>query len=148
VAQHESCPGRASVPRRVLIVTSSYAPAMIADMHRARHLAWELPKQDWEVEILSPDVSYQHLSCIDLDSEAFFNPSTTINWVPPLWPKLFHALGIGTIGWRAIISMLVTGSRLLRRGRFDIVYFSTTQFLLFLLGPIWQCWYGIPYALD
>ena len=28
---------------------------MIADMHRARQLAWELPQLGWEVEILSPD---------------------------------------------------------------------------------------------
>ena len=39
--------------RRVLIVTSSYAPTMIADMQRVRQLAWELPKLDWEVEVLS-----------------------------------------------------------------------------------------------
>jgi hypothetical protein len=121
---------------------------MIADMHRARHLAWELPKQGWEVEILSPDISYQHLSCVDFDSETFFSPLTKINWVPPLWPRLFHRLGVGTIGWRAIISMLITGTRILKRGRFDIIYFSTTQFSLFLAGPIWRYWYGIPYALD
>ncbi len=48
---------------RVLIVTSTYAPAMIADMHRARHLAWELPKLGWQVEILAPDVSFQPASC-------------------------------------------------------------------------------------
>lgn len=121
---------------------------MIADMHRARHLAWELPEHGWEVEILSPDVSYQHESCVDLDSECFFNPSTKINWVPPFWPKLFHALGIGTIGWRAIVSMLFTGTRVLKRGHFDIIYFSTTQFSLFILGPIWRLCYGTPYALD
>ena len=53
---------------RVLIVTSTYAPAMIADMHRARQLAWELPKLGWQVEILTPDVSYQPASCRDDDS--------------------------------------------------------------------------------
>ena len=58
--------------RRVLIVTNAYAPAMIADMQRARHLAWELPKLGWEVEILAPDAAFQPPSCLDPDSAEFF----------------------------------------------------------------------------
>src|SRR6185437_14797266 len=58
--------------RRVLIVTSSYAPAMIADMHRARHLAWELPTLGWAVDILAPSASLQAPSYLDHDSSEFF----------------------------------------------------------------------------
>ena len=36
--------------RRVLIVVSAWCPAMLADMQRARLLAWELPKVGWDVE--------------------------------------------------------------------------------------------------
>jgi hypothetical protein len=60
--------------RRVLIVTSSYAPTMIADMQRVRQLAWELPKLGWEVEILSPSTEYQQATCVDEDSAVFFLP--------------------------------------------------------------------------
>ena len=42
--------------RRVLLVTSSYAPTMIADMQRARQLAWQLPEAGWQVEILCPGI--------------------------------------------------------------------------------------------
>jgi hypothetical protein len=58
--------------RRVLIVTNAYAPTMVADMQRARHLAWELPRFGWEVEILVPDGAFQPPSCLDRDSDAFF----------------------------------------------------------------------------
>ena len=58
--------------RRVLIVTSSYAPTMIADMQRVRQLAWELPKLGWEVEVLSPSAEYQPATCVDEDSAGFF----------------------------------------------------------------------------
>ena len=58
--------------RRVLIVTSSYAPTMIADMQRVRQLAWELPKLGWEVEVLSPSTEYQPATCVDEDSAGFF----------------------------------------------------------------------------
>jgi len=134
--------------RRVLIVTSSYAPTMIADMHRARQLAWELPKLGWDVEILSPDAGYQKQSHIDGDSAAFFTPDTAVHFVPEFLSGLFRAIGAGTIGWRAIVPMYRSGARLLRRRRFDLIYFSTAQFPLFLLGPAWRRRFGVPFVLD
>ena len=74
--------------RRVLIVTSSYAPTMTADMQRARQLAWELPKLGWDVEILSPSTEYQHATCIDKDSAEFFSPHSTAHCVPETWPDV------------------------------------------------------------
>ncbi len=134
--------------RRVLIVTSSYAPAMIADMHRARQLAWELPALGWDVEILTPDASYQQPSCLDGDSGAFFAPGTPVHTAPTYLPRLFKALGFGSIGWRALQPMRRMGDRLIGTGRFDLVFFSTTQFPFFLLGPRWQRRHGVPFVLD
>jgi len=134
--------------RRVLIVTSSYAPTMIADMHRARHLAWELPKLGWDVEILCPDAGYQRPSTIDRDSTAFFSPDTPIHFVPRFLPRLFSAAGLTTIGWRAMVPMLRAGSQLLQNHHFDLVYISTTQFPLFLLGLAWRRRFGVPFVLD
>jgi Glycosyltransferase Family 4 len=134
--------------RRVLIVVSSYQPAMIADMHRARQLAWELPKRGWDVEILAPDASYQHGSCLDQDSAPFFAPSVKQHFAPTFLSTVFRTLGFGSIGWRSILPMWHSGRRLLKRGDFDLVYFSTTQFPLFLLGPAWLRQFGVPYVLD
>lgn len=121
---------------------------MIADMHRARHLAWELPKLGWDVEVLCPDASYQQSSCMDGDSTAFFPPETPTHYAPQCCPALFRVLGFGSVGWRAMVPMLRAGRRLLRARRFHIVYFSTTQFPLFLLGPIWERRFGVPFVLD
>jgi hypothetical protein len=133
---------------RVLIVTSTYAPAMIADMHRARHLAWELPKLGWQVEILAPDVSFQPASCRDDDSAAFFAPDITAHHVGEFLPRLFRAAGLGTIGWRALLPMARRGLQLLAWKRLDLVYISTAQLPLFLLGPLWRRFAGVPYVLD
>lgn len=134
--------------RRVLIVVSSYAPTMIADMQRARHLAWTLPDIGWEVEILTPDSSFQKLSCLDADSSGFFAGFTPVHQVSPKWKLLFDLLKMGNIGWRALIPLLTKGRELLRTDRFDLVYFSTTQFPLFLLGRLWYRKYEVPYVLD
>jgi hypothetical protein len=134
--------------RRALIVTGSYAPTMAADMHRARHLAWELPKLGWDVEILSPDSSFQPSSWMDSDSAAFFQPDTTVHFVPRFFPHIFRLLGIGNIGWRALLPMYFTGGKLLTRGYYDLVYITTAQFPLFLLGWGWWMRLKIPYVLD
>lgn len=133
---------------RVLIVTSSYAPTMIADMHRARQLAWELPKVGWEVEILSPDSSYQHVSCLDADSFEFFSPGTPVHFVPQYCSRIFRAVGLRGVGWRALLPMLFSGWSLLNTRRFDLVYISTAQFPLFLLGIIWRWLTSVPFILD
>jgi hypothetical protein len=133
---------------RILIVTGSYAPTMTADMHRARHLAWELPKLGWDVEILCPDQSYQRSQSVDADSEPFFSPTSTIHFVTAYRPAFFSALGLGGIGLRAFVPMMRAGRELLKSRRFDLVYFSTAQYPLFMLGPVWWRKFGIPYVLD
>ncbi|HEX4132671.1 MAG TPA: glycosyltransferase [Pirellulales bacterium] len=134
--------------KRVLIVTSGYCPTMTADMHRARMLAFNLPEYGWDVEILAPDTSYQRASSLDRDSEIFFCDTSPVHDVPAWMPRLFRAAGIGTVGWRAWVPMYLEGSRLLASGRFDLVYFSTTHFVLFTLGPIWRARYKVPFVVD
>src|ERR1035438_4138354 len=89
--------------RRVLIVTSSYFPTMIADMQRTRHLAWELPNLGWEVEVLNPSTEYQPATCVDEDSAGFFSPYSQAHHVPEIWRDLFRIAGVGSIGWRALL---------------------------------------------
>ena len=44
--------------------------------------------------------------------------------------------------------MRKAGERLIREEHFDLVFFSTTQFGAFSLGPLWKKKFGIPYVLD
>jgi hypothetical protein len=121
---------------------------MIADMQRARQLAWELPKLGWEVEVLSPSTEYQPATCVDEDSAAFFSPHSPVHCVAGMWPGMFKIARIGNIGWRALFPLWSAGRRLLRQKHFDLIYISTAQFPLFLLGRIWQRRFGVPYILD
>ena len=134
--------------RRVLLVTSSYAPTMIADMQRARQLAWQLPEAGWGVEILCPDIDYQPPSCNDADSAEFFSPAAKVHAVPQRAAAFFRFFGIGNIGLRALVPLYFAGRKLLAARRFDLVYFSTAQFPLFLLGVPWRRRFKIPYVVD
>jgi glycosyltransferase involved in cell wall biosynthesis len=134
--------------RRVLIVTNAYAPAMIADMQRARQLAWELPELGWEVEILAPDSTLQPPSCLDSDSTEFFAPHTPVHFVKEALPTVFRAVGLHSVGWRAFLPLLRKGSSLLGTRRYDLIYLSTANFPLFLLGPVWLKRHNVPFVLD
>jgi glycosyltransferase involved in cell wall biosynthesis len=134
--------------RRVLLVTSTYAPVTTADMHRVRHLAWELPKLGWEAEVLAPNVEFQRPENLESGSARLFNPEVPVHEVVPhdLW--FFHPLKIRSIGWRALRPLHRAGIELLRRRQFDLIYISTAHFVLFCLGNLWARKFNIPYVLD
>jgi hypothetical protein len=136
------------VRRRVLIVVSSYRPAMLADMQRARALAWELPALGWDVEILTPAPSEVRQDAIEPDADGFFAKDTPVHEVRVWLAPLFGLVSLGSGAWRMWLPMYRRGRTLLASRRFDLVYFSTTAFNFFSFGPLWRSKFGVPYALD
>ena len=134
--------------RRVLMVVSAFRPAMIADMQRARMLAWELPAMGWDVEVLTPRASEVRQDVIESEPNAFFATDTRVHEVGSLARWAFEALGSRTHSWRTLWPMRQRGSELLRARRFDLVYFTSTTFIYFSLGPQWRRKFGIPFVLD
>src|SRR5437773_667343 len=134
--------------KRVLIVASSYVPAMPANVHRARMLAWCLGEAGWEAEVLTPGKEFQRPEWLDPDSSALFPSNIPWHEAKPTLTKLFYLLGMPGIAWRALLPLYLEGTRLLARRHFDIVYITTTSFNLFCLGRFWQRRFGIPYVLD
>lgn len=61
------------------------------------------------------------------------------------WTRL---IGVGNLGLRAWFPLLVAGRRLLRREKFDLVFFSTTQFITFTLGLCWRRRFGVRFVID
>jgi hypothetical protein len=60
--------------------------------------------------------------------------------------------GLGTLSYRAIRAIRRKGNELLGRNQssssFDLVYFSTTQFGLHVLGLEWERKFGVPFVMD
>jgi hypothetical protein len=75
-------------------------------------------------------------------------PDVRVEWCPALSLKWSRRLGLGSLGPRSFFSLLRRGNRLLRAERFDLIFFSTTQFTVFSLGPIWRRWFGVHYVID
>jgi glycosyltransferase involved in cell wall biosynthesis len=134
--------------RRALIVVSAFNPGIIADMQRARMLAWELPRLGWEVEVLTPRASEVRQDIVEENASAFFAPDVVVHEVGSIWRSVLEALGSRTHVWRTLVPIWKRGDQLLLSKRFDIVYFSTTSFMYFILGAYWKKKYKIPYVID
>ncbi len=121
---------------------------MLADMQRARALAWELPALGWDVEILTPAASEVRQDAIEPDADRFFAPAIRVHETRAWLPSLFRLLTLGSGAWRLWLPMFFRGRALLASRRFDLVYLTTTAFNFFAFGPLWRRIFGIPYALD
>jgi hypothetical protein len=65
--------------------------------------------------------------------------------VPYQWTR---RMGFGGIAWRAYGSIAREGSKLLHQRQYHAVYFSSTVFRTFCLGPKWLERFGVPYFID
>jgi len=134
--------------RRLLIVTGSYYPAILADTHRARLLATELRHFGWDVEVLAAGTEFQREDAIETDAAVFFDRAVPIHFAAARGQTLFRILRMRSIGWRAFWPIYAAGKKLLAKQRFDLVYITTAQFNLFCLGRLWRRRSGTPYVLD
>lgn len=57
-------------------------------------------------------------------------------------------MGLGSIALRSLPFLRKKVDRLLKEKKFDLVYFSTTQFPVCILGAYWKKKFGIPYVID
>jgi len=111
-------------------------------------LAWELPRLGWDVEVLTPRASEVRQDVVERDAGAFFAPDVRVHEVGSIGRPLLEALGSRSHGWRTLQSMHRRGSALIASKRFDLIYFSTTTFVYFVLGAAWKRRYGVPYLVD
>lgn len=121
---------------------------MLADMQRARALAWELPALGWDVEVLTPAASEVRQDAIEPDADGFFAPAIRVHEVRAWFPSLFRLVTLGSGMWRMWLPMFWRGRALVASSRFDLVYFTTTAFNFFAFGPLWRRAFGVPYVLD
>ena len=133
---------------RLLLVTSSYAPAFPADVHRARHLAWQLQAIGWTVEVLAPGRAFQQPEWLNPEAHNLFAPDVPCHEAQPKFAWLYRRLGMKSLGWQSLLPLYLLGNKLLRTRQFDLVYVTTAKFNLFCLGRLWQRKFGVPYVLD
>ena len=128
---------------RVLCISPRFAPSNAADSHRLRLLLRHAAVAGWQAEVLavaSEDVD----APVDTWLARQLPADIPVHRVRATWP----AQPIGSLAWRAWPALCSKGSELLASGRFDLVFFSTTEFHCHWLGVWWQRRHGVPFCMD
>ncbi len=132
---------------KVLILSPHFPPANAADMHRVRLVLPYLFAEGTATEVLCANAgmvagSQDEWLALGMPSDV---PIHRVDGFSLLWGKL---PGFGTLSARALSALRHCGDELLSRGIFDLVYFSTTQFGIHVLGPEWKRKFGVPFVMD
>lgn len=133
--------------RRVLIVSPHFPPLNAPDMQRVRMSLPYYRAHGWEPVVLAVRDDRQ-VGVREPELLATVPDDITVLRASAIEPRLARRFGVGNIGLRAWFGLWAAGSRFLRQQGCDLVFFSTTQFITFTLGPLWRRRFGVPYVLD
>ncbi len=134
--------------RRVLIVSPHFAPINAPDMQRTRLALPYLRARGWEPLVLAVAPGLIEGGVNEPLLEDTYPSDIRIVRVGGISPRLTRKFGVGSLWFRCGAALRAAGDRLLGEAKFDLVFFSTTQFEFFTLGPRWKAMFGVPYILD
>jgi hypothetical protein len=133
---------------RVLVVSPHFPPVNAPDMQRARLALPHLRALGWEAVVLAVAPALVEGAVLDPVLEKTYPPDIRVVRVGGIPHRATRRLGFGSLWWRCGAALRRAGDQLLAAEKFDLVFFSTTQFDAFGLGPRWRARFGVPYVLD
>ncbi len=132
---------------KVLIITAYFPPVNAADMQRVRMSLPYLKAFGYDATVVTVDEQYAELSRDNLLLETI-PKEIKVYKVKAYSKAITGKLGLGSIALRSLLFYRKEVNKLLKREKFDLVFFSTTQFPVFILGAYWKRKFNIPYVID
>lgn len=133
--------------KRVLIVSPHFPPVNAPDCQRVRMSLPFYREFGWDPVVLAVDPRHRMdwhdtslLESLPVDVPVHYCgafPQSVTSWI-----------GINNLGIRCVAQLNSVAHALLAREKFDLVFFSTTQYLVTPLGRLWQRRFGVPYVVD
>ena len=133
--------------RRLLIISPRFPPKNTPDEHRVRTSLPYFEKYGWDPTVLclTPETTDGVDDPMLLKSVL---SGTRLVRVPAWRESICRKFGFGHLDYRCLLPLYQAGCRLLSSEQFDLIYFSTTAFLTFVLGPRWKRIYGSKVVYD
>lgn len=136
------------VNKRVLIISPHFPPVNAADMHRVRQCLPYLKENGWEAEVIAVDPAYIESYSKDELLSKTFPPDTKVHYITAWDVNFTRKVGLGSLSMRSFFHYRRKGNELLKTGKFDLVFFSTTAFHVMALGPYWKRKFKVPFVMD
>jgi hypothetical protein len=133
--------------KKVLIISPNFPPVNAADMHRVRQSLPYFTGFGWEATVVAVEPEFVEMGTdpVLLDT---IPENTRIIRIKALSPKQTRIFGLGNLGYRSLMGYCRECNKLIRKERYDLVYFSTTTFPVMTLGRYWKRKFGIPFIID
>jgi hypothetical protein len=133
--------------KSVLLISPYFPPSNAADMQRVRTSLPYFNEFGWDATIVAVDEKYADVVKDDLLVQSL-PADIKIHKVNALGKKLTSKFGLGSLALRSLWYYRQTVNEILKKEKFDLVYFSTTQFPVCILGAYWKKRFGVPYVID
>ena len=133
--------------KKLLIISPYFPPVNAADMQRVRMSLPYLADLGWYAEIVTVAPEYTDLPQDELLLQSV-PASVKIYYVKALRKSITAKAGLGSIALRSLWYYKQKINDILKQTPFDLIYFSTTQFPVCILGAYWKRRFGIPYVID
>lgn len=116
-------------------------------MQRVRMSLPYFAANGWDAEVVTVNGLYMDVVKDDLLLKSI-PESIKIHTVNALDKSWTAKLGLGSIALRSLWFYRKKVNQLLKTGKYDLVYFSTTQYPVCILGAYWKKRFGVPYIID
>jgi glycosyltransferase involved in cell wall biosynthesis len=133
--------------KKLLIISPHFPPINAPDMHRIRMSLPYYVDFNWHVEIVTVKPKY-----IEGFRDLLFKKTIPENILVhevnafPTW--LTRKFGLGSLSMRSFVFYFFKVNSLLKRNKYDLIFFSTTMFHIGALGPYWKKRFNVPYVVD
>ncbi|WDF76905.1 hypothetical protein PQ469_23765 [Mucilaginibacter sp. KACC 22773] len=133
--------------KKLLIISPYFPPVNGADMQRIRMSLPYFAANGWDAEVIMVDEQYADLPADYLLLQSI-PEQIRIYKVKALKKSITSKLGLGSIALRSLWFYRQKIKELLKTQSYDLIYFSTTQFPVCILGAYFKKRYGIAYVID
>lgn len=133
--------------KRVLIISPFFPPFNSADSQRIRMSLSYFKKFGWEAEVVCVDQKYMGLPKDNLLLQSI-PEDCIVHKVKAFSKNWTSKFGLGSLALRSMWFYRKKVVLLLQAKNYDLVYFSTTEFPLCILGLYWKKRFEVPYLID
>lgn len=116
-------------------------------MHRVRMSLPYFNEFGWEAEVVTVVDSYSQIAKDELLLQSLPN-GIKIHKIKALSRKITAKIGLGSLALRSLWYYHKKVNIILKEKKIDLIYFSTTEFPVCILGSYWKKKFDIPYVID
>lgn len=133
--------------RNVLIISPFFPPSALAGVHRARHLATQLPRCGWEPRVVSVMPRYYE-GRLDEALARSIPDTVEVIRVPALDGRVARAFGVGDLGLRAYCELRSATKRAIERRRPDVLFVTVSPYYPALFAAELAHRFELPLVVD